>query len=89
MNMFPEELDGAKVLHFTDKADFGVLEEEGQRDRTISYLAIAQKSGDPAYYLILCDAAYAVIADHRFPAVEWCKTMAEMRYPDIVWNEME
>ncbi len=87
--MFPEELDGAKVLHFTDKADFGVLEEEGQRDRTISYLAIAQKSGDPAYYLILCDAAYAVIADHRFPAVEWCKTMAEMRYPDIVWNEME
>jgi hypothetical protein len=89
MNMFPEELDGAKVLHFTGKADFGVLEEEGQRDRTISYLAIAQKSGDPAYYLILCDAAYAVIADHRFPAVEWCKTMAEMRYPDIVWNEME
>ena len=87
--MFPEELDGAKVLHFTDKADFGVLEEEGQRDRTISYLAIAQKSGDPAYYLILCDAAYAVIADHRFPAVAWCKTMAEMRYPDIVWNEME
>ena len=87
--MFPEELDGAKVLWFTDKADFGPLEEEGQRDRTISYLAIAQKSGDPAYYLILCDAAYAVIADHRFPAVEWCKTMAEMRYPDIVRNEME
>ncbi len=84
--MFPEELDGAKVLHFTDKADFGPLEEEGKSDRAISYLAIAQKPGDPACYLMLCDAAYAVIADHCFPAVEWCKTMAEMRYPDIVWH---
>lgn len=87
--MFPKVLDGAKVLWFTDKADFGVLEEEGKEDRAISYLAIAQKPDDPACYLMLCDGEYAVITDHGFPSVEWCKTMAEMRYPDIVWNEME
>ena len=87
--MFPKLLDGAKVLWFTEKADFGILEEEGKEDRAISYLAIAQKPGDPACYLMLCDGEYAVITDHSFPSVEWCKTMAEMRYPDIVWNKME
>ena len=86
--MFPRELDGAEVLFYTDKADFGELEEEGKSARVIAYLAIAQKPGDSACYLMLCDADYCVIADHSFTAVEWCKTMAGMRYPDIVWHEM-
>lgn len=86
--MFPRELNGADVLFYTDKADYGELEEEGKDARAIAYLAIAKKPGDPAYYLMLCDADYGVIADHSFPAVEWCKTMAGMRYPDIVWHEM-
>lgn len=86
--MFPRELDGAEVLFYTDKADFGELEEEGKSARSIAYLAIAQKPEDSACYLMLCDADYCVIADHNFPAVEWCKTMAGMRYPDIVWHEM-
>ena len=86
--MFPKELNGADVLFYTDKADYGELEEEGKDVCAISYLAIAKKPGDPACYLMLCDADYGVIADHSFPAVEWCKTMAGMRYPDIVWHEM-
>lgn len=86
--MFPRELDGAEVLFYTDKADFGELEEEGESARAIAYLAITQKPEDSACYLMLCDADYCVIADHNFPAVEWCKTMAGMRYPDIVWHEM-
>jgi len=65
------------------------LEEEGKEDRAISYLATEQKPVDLACYLMLCDGEYAVITDHSFPSVEWCKTMAEMRYPDIVWNKME
>ena len=87
--MFPKIIDGANVLWFTDKASFGVLEEEGKADCAISYLAIIQKPDDVARYLILCDAEYSVIADHSFPSVEWCKTMAGMRYPDIVWNEVK
>jgi hypothetical protein len=86
--MFPKELNGADVLFYTDKADYGELEEEGKDARAIACLAIAKKPEDPAYYLMLCDADYGVIADHSFPAVEWCKTMAGMRYPDIVWHEM-
>ena len=86
--MFPKELNGADVLFYTDKADYGELEEEGKGARAIACLAIAKKPEDPAYYLMLCDADYGVIADHSFPAVEWCKTMAGMRYPDIVWHEM-
>lgn len=86
--MFPRELNGADVLFYTDKADYGELEEEGKDARAIACLAIAKKPEDPAYYLMLCDADYGVIADHSFPAVEWCKTMAGMRYPDIVWHEM-
>lgn len=85
--MFPRELDGAEVLFYTDKADFGQLEEEGKSARAIAYLAIARKS-DAAYYLMLCDAEYSVIADHCFPHIEWCKTMAGMRYPDIVWHSV-
>ena len=85
--MFPRELEGAEVLLYTDKADFGELEEEGKNARAIAYLAIAHKQEDPACYLMLCDADYSVIADHSFPSVEWCKTMAGMRYPDIVWHE--
>ena len=87
--MFPKELNGADVLFYTDKADYGELEEEGKDARAIACLAIAKKPEDPAYYLMLCDADYGVIADHSFPAVEWCKTMAGMRYPDIVWHEMD
>ena len=86
--MFPKELNGADVLFYTDKADYGELEEEGKDARAIACLAIAKKPEDPAYYLMLCDADYGVIADHSFPAVEWCKAMAGMRYPDIVWHEM-
>ena len=86
--MFPRELNGANVLFYTDKADYGELEEEGKDARAIACLAIAKNPEDPAYYLMLCDADYGVIADHSFPAVEWCKTMAGMRYPDIVWHEM-
>ena len=86
--MFPRELNGADVLFYTDKADYGELEEEGKDAQAIACLAIAKKPEDPAYYLMLCDADYGVIADHSFPAVEWCKTMAGMRYPDIVWHEM-
>ena len=86
--MFPKELNGADVLFYTDKADYGELEEEGKDARAIACLAIAKNPEDPAYYLMLCDADYGVIADHSFPAVEWCKTMAGMRYPDIVWHEM-
>lgn len=84
--MFPKELSGANVLFYTDKTDFGELEEEGKSARAIFYLAIARKPDDPACYLMLCDGEYAVITDHSFPSVEWCKTMAEMRYPDIVWH---
>lgn len=84
--MFPKELSGANVLFYTDKTDFGELEEEGKSARAISYLAIAEKPGDPVFYLMLCDVDYDVITDHSFPTVEWCKTMAGMRYPDIVWH---
>ena len=83
--MFPKELDGARVLFYTDKADYGELEEEGKDACAISYLAIAEMAESPAFCLMLCDADYRVIADHSFPHIEWCKTMVGMRYPDIVW----
>ena len=87
--MFPQEIDGAKVLFYTDKTDFGIVADaDGKEEKAISYLAIAQKKEDPAYYLMLCDADFALITDHAFPAMEWCKTMAGIRYPDIVWHSV-
>ena len=39
--MFPRELDGAEVLLYTDKADFGELEEEGKN--AAHYICFALK----------------------------------------------
>lgn len=86
--MFQGEIEGVQVLFYTDRADFGQLEEEGKSPRTIAYLAIARRAENSEYILILLDDTYSVITEHTFPNVEWCRAMAEMRYPDIVWNSI-
>ncbi len=86
--MFPKELDGAKVLYYTDKQDFGtVLYSDGTVADHVCYLAICAYEGHTGYYLFLCDVHQEVIADDLWDTIEQCKAVARNRINDIVWHE--
>ena len=84
--MFPDYLDGAKVLEYTDPGDFGIIVDyDGDSlplAREVRYLAICAYTGDAARYLFSCDSDYAVIGD------ACCDTTAECKdiHPHAVWH---
>ena len=48
---FPDRLDNAEVLEFSNFGSFGTIKGD---DRTIRYFAICQYPGDSKYYLFFC-----------------------------------
>ena len=84
--MFPDYLDGAKVLEYTDPGDFGIIEDYDDDGlplaREVRYLAVCAYTGDMARYLFSCDSDYAVIGD------ACCDTTAECKdiHPHAVWH---
>lgn len=85
--MFPNELDGAKVLFYTEKEDFGTVNyPNGEICDYITYLAICTyPNASKDYYLFYCDDKYEVITDNLFNSLEDCKKCAEVRKKDIFW----
>ena len=88
--MFPDYLDGAKVLEYTDKGHFGFItdynEDNTPVEKEICYLAVCRYVNDEAYYLFSCDRECAVIGDACFHTLEICKTC----HPDsegAVWHQ--
>ena len=83
--MFPDYLDGAKVLEYADPGDFGFItdydEDNTPIEKEIRYLAICQYIGDDAVYLFSCDKDYNVIFDH----LDACEHLKD-GHPRAVWN---
>ena len=85
--MFPDYLDGAKVLLYTEAGHFGFITDYDAAgnsfEQEICQLAICAYPGDPACRLFLCDQNYQIIA------INCCRTMADCRhtFPRAVWLE--
>ena len=87
-DLFPRELDGAQVLYYTEKDDFGVVcDVDGNVTDQVRYLAICRYEKDKHFYLFLCDENYEVVIDHFLPSVKDCKSVAYNRKKDILWNK--
>ena len=88
-NSFPKELDGAKVLYYTDKANYGeVRYPDGTICDYISYLAICVYPKDQSYYVFGCDEDYEVVSDDLWDSVEECKKITDTLYPNVKWIKL-
>lgn len=71
---FPKELDGAKVLYFTERGVFEpVYYPGGAVAHNVVYLAICQYDNDESYYLFHCDENLEVVADDEWWDIELFK----------------
>lgn len=85
--MFPEELDGAKVLYFTPKDDYGVMHyDTGGVAAHFKYLAICKYDNSDGYYLFCCNENKEVEADSLWDSVNECMGVANCSYGgNILW----
>ena len=76
--MFPETLDGAKVLFYTSKGNYGVMRyTTGEVFDNILYYAICKYENDTRFYLFGCNADFEVITDCLWDSVEECQHIAQ------------
>ena len=70
--MFPQELDGARILYYTADGDYGdIFTSRGEVVDCVRYMAIGQYPRDKKFYLFRCNKDYNV-------AVKWAdKTLEE------------
>ena len=79
-DLFPDELDGAKVLFHTSIGDYGP-----QHHR---YLAVCKYEKSNEYYLFDCDKDYEVVNDTIWESAEECMDVAESSFgKEIEWKE--
>lgn len=82
----PHSLDGATVLFYTQKGDYGTVNyPNGEHADHVSYLAICTYDGTSEFYLFLCDDKYNVITDTLCSSIDECKAAAKSRKPDVKW----
>ena len=83
---FPDRLDHAAVLEFSEFGNFGTIEGDA---RTVRYFAICQYPNSPGYYLFFCagcDYDYDVIMDDLEETIERCKEQASRR-GNVIWHK--
>lgn len=83
---FPDKLDDAVVVEFSDFGNFGTVNGDG---RTVRYFAICQYPNDEGYHLFFCDGHvydYDVITSDHMGSIEECRESAS-RYGDVVWHK--
>ena len=85
--MFPDILDGAKVLFFTSKDDYGVMfDTEGNEVAQFKYFAICKYDNCDEYYLFKCNEKYEVESDFVCDSIEMCMNIASDHYgKEIMW----
>lgn len=85
--MFPANLDGAKVLYYTQNGNYGELKLlNGEIADKYSYLAICKYENDEDYYLFCCNENYEVVNDTVWESVEKCMSIASSSYKEnIEW----
>ena len=89
--MFPDYLDGAKVLEYTDRGHYGFVTDFNEDDlpieKEICYYAIAQYENDTdSFYAFSCDESFEVFGDACLRTLEMCKNCANLP-EDIVWHK--
>lgn len=88
IDIFPNQLDNANVLLYTDKGDYGTVDyTDGRIHQYVQYLAICSYPDALGYYLFFCNDNYDVITDDFCDSIEQCKEIANSRKKDIVWKE--
>lgn len=84
--MFPNYINGAKVLFYTPKDYFGVVDyKDKEKIIDINYLAICRYGNDEKYYLFFCDRNFVEISDYCFDSIEECKAVAKKSKENIIW----
>lgn len=90
--MFPKALDGAKVLYYTPKGNYGeICNSAGEIADHIKYLAICKyPNSNTEYYLFRCNEKYDVISDFDFTDIADCMEIAKSSYSgNITWIKTE
>lgn len=71
---FPKELDGAKVLYYTEKGDFEpIYHAGGEIAHKVFYLAICKYDSDKDYCIFHVDENLKVVADGCLESLEACR----------------
>ena len=88
--MFPIELDGARVLYYTQQDNYGAIRyPNGEIADYYHYLAICKYAKEKAYYLFCCNENYEVVSDWVDSSVEACMKLAVEYKENIIWNKAE
>lgn len=83
---FPTELDGAKVLYFTEKGVFDpVYNVGGGIAHKVFYLAICKYDDSKFYYLFYLDENLEVVADGCLENIEDCRKY--INEYDVEWHK--
>lgn len=83
---FPDVLDGASVLEFSDCGDYGTIEGD---PREIRHLSVCRYEGNSGYYLFFCTGSgggYDVVTDDLLESLEDCKDSAS-RFGNVIWHK--
>ena len=86
---FPDRLDNAKVLFYTEENDFGVLRyTTGEIAARYRFLAICKYDKEDIYYLFKCNGQFEVEMDQDYHTLDACmRSVAEMYGKEISWIE--
>ena len=89
--MFPENLDGAKVLYYTQQDCYGETKlPNGEIADKYCYLVICKYSDDESYYLFCCNENYEVVSDSVWGSADECMNIAASSYKEnILWIEKD
>lgn len=88
-DLFPDQLDGAKVIYYTPKDNFGEMYyDTGEIAAYFKYLAICKYDNDELYYLFKCNENMEVESDSLWHSVDECMGVANRSYNgNIIWIE--
>ncbi len=89
--MFPEKLDGAEVMLYTPKGDFGKLYyTTGEVFDYAKYLAICKyPDTSNEYYLFKVSESFEVISDYLCNSIDECVKITNSFYNgDVLWIRM-
>ncbi|KOO43055.1 hypothetical protein [Priestia koreensis] len=75
-----EEIDGAKVIKYTETDEFGFIEYEDGEKKDILTLAICNYDNKEEYYLFACDKQFNVLGDTLHGSVEEAMDFAKRYY---------
>lgn len=88
--MFPKELDGAKVLFYSQRDEYGAIKyPNGEIADCYRYLAICQYANATQCYLFCCNEEYEVVCDSVWSDVETCMKVAAASYEcNAIWHKV-